>query len=102
LSKELTERFGQYLCGNKFRIGIAQKAINLYLKFLWCMKEIPTPPHCTIDGRIISTLGLTDAWTKLDSIQEYKQIIEKCKEQAGKNRSAAEWELETWPDEKQE
>jgi len=32
------------LRNGRFRIGIAQKALNLYLKYLWCLGETQTPP----------------------------------------------------------
>jgi hypothetical protein len=37
-----------------FRFGVAQKALNVYLKYLWCAGAIPIPPHCTFDDRIIN------------------------------------------------
>jgi hypothetical protein len=89
------------LRNNRFRIGIAQKALNLYLKYLWCFGDIVTPPHCPIDRRIIGILGLTSKergkydWTKLDDIEKYKILIEKCRSQAEKT-PVAEWELNKW------
>src|SRR5258708_1147109 len=36
LSRDLTGKFPDCLFKVRFRIGSAQKALNLYLKYLWC------------------------------------------------------------------
>lgn len=43
LSTTLSQRFSPCLKGGCFRIGIAQKALNLYLKYLWCIGIIEEP-----------------------------------------------------------
>ena len=106
LAANLTEshKNSGVLRDNRFRIGIAQKALNLYLKYLWCLDEIESPPHCPIDRRIIEKLDLDRRnpekynWTKLDNIEEYKYLIEKCRKKAKEagNLSLAEWELNVW------
>lgn len=89
------------LRADRFRVGIAQKALNLYLKYLWCLSEISEPPHCPIDRRVIGTLSVSSRdrsqynWTTLDSIEKYKILISLCRKEAG-GRSIAEWELRTW------
>jgi hypothetical protein len=86
----------------RFRIGIAQKALNLYLKRLWCLGKIPTPPHCPFDGIILGKLKLHDPdptpWTQMDDIEEYKRWIRAAREQADAEDlpSIAEWELRNW------
>ncbi len=62
--------------GGRFRIGLAQKALNLWLKYMWCLGEIPTPPHCPFDSNIIDALPGCGhiKWTKLDSVDEYTQL----------------------------
>jgi hypothetical protein len=50
---------------NLFRVGTAQKALNLYLKYLWCLGEIKTPPHCPFDRGIIQMLPVSER-VKLD------------------------------------
>jgi len=96
LSKDITNRCGNILEGNKFRIGPAQKALNLYLKYRWC--EAPTfePQHFPIDGVAIkdaSTRFRDVRWTTLDNIDVYKQIIAELKK---KHNSLADWELAFW------
>jgi hypothetical protein len=58
MSKELSEKHAGVLKNKRFRIGRAQKALNLYLKYLWCVGTVPTPPHCPFDANIIGKLKL--------------------------------------------
>ena len=78
--------------------GISQKILNLYLKYLWCLGEIPTPPHFPVDRIIQQKLKITPviSWTQIDSPEKYMQIIEHAhaKRQADKiYKSIAEQEL---------
>ncbi|KAF0206155.1 MAG: hypothetical protein FD173_469 [Gallionellaceae bacterium] len=98
LAKKLSEKHGDVLHARRFRIGSAQKALNLYLKYMWCLERVAMPPHCPIDGIILDKVAkATDykktAWTKLDSITEYEEIISKAKEVAGKS-PLSEWEIQ--------
>ena len=106
LAGNLTNKYARQglLRNDRFRIGIAQKALNLYLKYLWCLEEIPTPPHCPIDRQIVYALHIPGKerilynWTKLDDIEKYSDLIAKCKQKAkdeGK-ASVADWELSEW------
>ena len=97
LSDEMTAGRASELQGGRFRIGIAQKALNLYLKYLWCLDLIPTPPHCPFDRTVIEQLPSTSQtnWTKLDSADEYLELVAAAREAAG-GLSLAEWELGLW------
>ncbi|AWV97022.1 hypothetical protein [Arcticibacterium luteifluviistationis] len=59
--------------------GIAQKFLNLYLKYVWCLGEIKEPPHFPIDRSIQKTMGIPAedilAWTKIVCRETYMQII---------------------------
>jgi hypothetical protein len=101
LEEQVTKKCGAFLVGGKvrkeghFRRGTAQKAFNLYLKFLWCMGRIPIPPDCTIDSNVIGKLpkefrGVK--WTQIDSDSEYGAIIEEVRKIAG-HEPLPEWEL---------
>jgi hypothetical protein len=104
LANDLTAEFGNILCKGKFRIGIAQKALNLYLKYLWCMDQAALPPNCPFDSGIIGKLPLTPQqkreleWTRLDRMDGYQALVEagekKIKETG--DPSMAEWELRQW------
>lgn len=107
LANTLTENYKgtALLRKERFRIGIAQKALNVYLKNLWCLGEItPPPPHCPLDRQIIDRLGLKSSerseydWTKLKKIERYKELISLCDKEARKKgfQNITEWELEVY------
>ena len=95
---DLSAAHAPVLHEGRFRIGTAQKAMNLYLKYLWCAGWIPEPPHCPIDRIILTHLGIENVnWTSLDDIGKYRKIMEKVRERAGGSGSSiAVWELELW------
>lgn len=97
LSNELSSEFSHCLKNGRFRIGIAQKALNLYLKYLWCVKLIAPPPHCPFDSIVISYLpNCKDLqWTSIDSIEKYRMLVSAAREVA-KDKPIPEWELEVW------
>lgn len=93
---KLTREHSALLEGGAMRFGHAQKALNLYLKYLWCLGKLPMPPHCPIDSIILRKIpGFTqERWTKLDSAQRYQDIIASAKMKADeKGLSLAVWEL---------
>jgi len=84
-----------------FRIGSAQKALNLFLKYLWCLGEIPEPPHCPFDRRIIEGLelpvGVCQNWADCDHVEHYERWVAAAREEAKKESlSLAQWELCTY------
>ena len=108
ISKSVSEKYHKYLFKGRCRIGASQKVLNLYLKYLWCIKEIEEPPHCPIDFIILTKFkeevkdfsnrkeyfnSFDTSWTKLDSIEKYEDIISKAKI-AIKDKSLSKWELE--------
>ena len=107
LATKLTNAHSAVLRDNRFRIGSAQKALNLFLKYLWCLGEIRQPPHCPFDARIINRFKRklpTDVprnWTELVHIDHYKKYVEAALagvnlDPLKKNLSLAEWELEIY------
>jgi hypothetical protein len=97
LSAQLSAAHAGVLQGNRFRIGAAQKALNLYLKYLWCIGRIPEPPHCPFDFQIITRLPAYKgpSWTVLDTEADYRDLIKAAKSKA-QGSSLAAWELETY------
>lgn len=97
LADKISSRHAALLAGGRFRIGSAQKALNLFLKYLWCAGLIPTPPHCPFDARVIAKLPSADrcAWTTLDEMPSYQHLVEAARRVAG-DRSLAEWELDLY------
>ncbi|WP_341225211.1 hypothetical protein [uncultured Arcticibacterium sp.] len=76
--------------------GIAQKFLNLYLKYVWCLGEIKEPPHFPIDRSIQKTMGIPAekvmAWTEIDDKEAYMGIIDLGKKLKGEV-SLADFEL---------
>jgi hypothetical protein len=97
LAKRLTEKHPDILADGGMRIGLAQKALNLYLKYLWCLGEIPEPPHCPIDAIVLGKVKgcETVRWTRMKTIEEYCDVIAKVKVAAA-DHSLAQWELTLW------
>lgn len=94
LSGDLSRDFGKILKDERFRIGSAQKALNLYLKYLWCAGRIVEPPHCPFDGLIIAKLKDYSGapWTQLVDIDDYRALVSEARVRAG-GLSIANWEL---------
>jgi hypothetical protein len=90
---EVSKTLGSKLHNGRFRIGVAQKLINLHLKYLWATGYVEEPPHCPIDGIIRDKAKITYDWTTNDSIEDYKRAVEELKKVAN-GRSLSVWELE--------
>lgn len=96
LAKKMTTTFGSILANDEFRIGVAQKVLNLYLKYLWCLDLSTKPPHCPFDSTVLFEIGKNDvSWTKIRTIAGYKLLVEAAKCFAG-DEPLADWELRTW------
>ena len=97
LSDSLTEEHASVLKGGHFRLGTAQKALNLYLKYLWCLGQIRRPPHCPFDYRIISKLSSYDGpkWTELEQEIDYRKMVTAAKLKA-QGVPLAIWELRAY------
>ncbi|MFZ2629617.1 MAG: hypothetical protein WAX67_12165 [Rugosibacter sp.] len=96
LAAKLTHKHPALLDGGKMKFGHAQKALNLYLKYLWCLGKLPMPPHCPIDSIILKKIPkfTQERWTQLDSAERYKSIIASAKAKAKeKGLLLAAWEL---------
>src|SRR5258706_7444690 len=94
LARTLSNQHPEAFNASRFRIGSAQKALNLYLKMLWCFDCIPTPPHCPFDRVVLSRLPGCESvkWTQLDSLPEYERIV-RCARSVSNGVSLADWEL---------
>ncbi len=99
ISDDLSHHFVCSLVDGRLRIGTVQKALNLYIKFMWCLEQNwNTPPHCPIDRIVLQSVNINEAWTKLDSIKLYSEWISVIRKEAEatKATSIAEWELNLW------
>lgn len=103
MSKIISDKHGHILFNGRLRIGVSQKIINLFLKYMWTIGKIRMPYHCPFDN-IIKTRLLAENhnfvlqdWTVLDSIEEYKKYVSLAKIKANNKRlTIAEWELLNW------
>jgi hypothetical protein len=56
-----------------YKYGVAQKLLNLFLKYLWCLGTIAEPPHCPVDRIIIGKTCYKDKnWTEI--VQRSEQL----------------------------
>lgn len=79
-----------------YKYGVAQKLLNLALKYYWCMGLIKEPPHCPIDRIVINKTKYRNKinWTQITERSQYQRVIEDIKVIADKERlSVAMWEL---------
>ena len=96
LGDELSGKHSELLVSGRMRFGHAQKALNLYLKYLWCLQKVEEPPHFPVDSIILKKIPkfTTFRWTRMESSEQYVKIIEAAREQARRqNLSLACWEL---------
>jgi hypothetical protein len=79
-----------------YKYGIAQKLLNLALKYYWCLDLVNEPPHCPIDRLIISKTSYNGKinWTQIIKRAQYEGIIRELAVLAGdEGLSIAQWEL---------
>jgi hypothetical protein len=104
-----TTKFSSLLKNGKINFGVSQKILNLFLKYIWCLKLIPTPPHFPVD-RIVqiefnkkaTANGIQSmkikSWTQFKDDSDYLEIIKfaktlQIKDKNYSNMSLAEMEL---------
>jgi hypothetical protein len=83
------------LSNDTLNFGVAQKLLNLLLKYHWCIGEIAEPPHFPVDRLIQKEIGckITN-WTELNNVTDYLCIIDAARIKAHeKNMTLAMWEL---------
>lgn len=100
LAEFMSSRHARILREECFRVGVAQKALNIYLKLIWCYGWIPEPPHCPLDSIVLAEIGDTKTkWTKMHGIGAYRIAIEAVEDhvrQHAPGKSLSRWELEIW------
>jgi hypothetical protein len=86
------------LSSRGYGYGIAQKLLNLYLKYCWCAEYFGEPPHCPIDRIIIGKTSFRNKrnWTEMNEA-EYRGVIEEITKIArSQGLTPARWELENY------
>jgi hypothetical protein len=81
-----------------YKFGVAQKLLNLLLKYQWCLECCSEPPHCPIDSIVLNkTKYKGKPWTAMTTKEQYQSAIDAVRDVANReNLSLAEWELENW------
>jgi hypothetical protein len=93
--KKFGSHHGADLLSDGYPFGIAQKLLNVYLKYQWCSGWISEPPHCPIDRTILTRLQLENRfiWTTMKE-SDYRAAINELKRVALQDGlSPARWEL---------
>ncbi|SEG43240.1 hypothetical protein [Algoriphagus boritolerans] len=84
------------------RFGHAQKILNLFLKYLWCLGYVQEPPHFPVDRLIQKRLRIQNFsnWTNEMEKEGYMKVIEEAKIVAKREnfRSIAALELSFYND----
>jgi hypothetical protein len=79
-----------------YKFGVAQKLLNLLLKYQWCLGHVSEPPHCPVDRIVLDKTPLRGRlnWTEIVSPEQYMSAISALKQVAGPlSLSLAQWEL---------
>jgi hypothetical protein len=58
ISKRLSDNFADILRDGRLRFGTSQKALNLYLKYLWRLGNVEAPPT----ARLTATCSIKEGW----------------------------------------
>ncbi len=95
LATEASRTHSPALHKGKFRFGVAQKLLNLYLKYLWSAGVVQTVHHCPLDGIINGEAKLGYEWNTSDSEAEYIEAISKLRSQVG-GELLQVWEIRTF------
>jgi hypothetical protein len=95
IRSRMSEEHARILRDGIFRIGPAQKAFNLFLKYQWCAGWIARPPHCPFDSEVIKKLGVDYSWRDIDDIASYQKLVDTARKKATEAaKSLAQWELD--------
>jgi len=100
LKQTMNDRFADCLRSDGFRVSHAQKSLSVFLKHLWCIGEIATPPQCPVDAIILAKAGLRypdTRWTYVNSVEEHRRkvaFLDECARASGLR--LAEWELKAF------
>ncbi|KVV16422.1 hypothetical protein [Flavobacterium sp. TAB 87] len=106
---DYSANFSELFNNEKINFGIAQKMLNLYLKYRWSLGHIQSPPHFPVDRIIqellnkeLKAIGIKGeelkAWTQFTDEHHYIKVIKNARElilkkESFANHSLAELEL---------
>lgn len=90
-----------------FTFGLAQKWVNMTVKYLWILDvfddEYEERIEVPIDSFVISNLNnleikISDTWSIWNKPEEYQQVQEALKNKLGNKATRIAWENEAWVD----
>jgi len=107
LIQHLSVEFGIYLTNGHITIGVAQKMISLYLKFLWLITgdDAKKPLFAVVDRSIMNKANIQNMvnWTELDDMHTYMQTVRAIDAFARRQNlptqqyvDGASWECDAW------
>jgi hypothetical protein len=92
-----TNAGGSLLGPHGYKFGVAQKLLNLLLKYLWCLGHVEEPPHCPVDRIVLAKTTLRNKlnWTEITTSMQYNQAINAIRIVANAaEQSLPQWELQ--------
>jgi len=101
MAERLKNGHTDILNGEKLVFGVAAKALNVYLKYLYCSGFDVRPPHCPFDYDLIAMLkppaGVEYKWTYAEEA-DYRVWVSLALATAkgGGFDSLSAWEVVTW------
>ena len=96
IEKFIKETADPILQNEKLAFGVAQKILNLFLKYCWSLDWISQePPDCPVDSRILGKIKWQGiCWSQLDR-DDYENVIKMIDGRRGV-KSRSHWELDEW------
>ena len=100
LATTLTRRYKHMLYEQRYRLGIAQLTVNMFLKLLWSAGFINAPHHCPFDNEVkrkiarLSGDGWFECWNEFTTMRDYEKYVSAAKKAAFREKlSIAEWDI---------
>lgn len=95
LHEAMNQKFKDQFVDGGFRISHSQKSLAIVLKHLWCIGEIPEPPACPVDRRILEkVMERVPPWTNVNFVKEHQLMLSRLEVAArAEGLSIAKWEL---------
>jgi hypothetical protein len=106
LAKFLNDSYKDILHDGEVSFGFAQKALNVYLKYLWCSDGRTIPPHCPFDSIILDKIKprkkrkqprekFQARWTH-GTKDDYRDWVARARSKLRDSETLPEWELRVW------
>ena len=100
LAMTLTRRYKHMLYEKRYRLGVAQLAVNMFLKLLWSAGLIDEPHHCPFDNKVKRKItrfaenGWLEYWNEFTTMRDYEEYVWAARTAASKEElSIAEWDM---------